>query len=103
MRPLPVILALLALSLAGCAGEETPYGVTGHFTGDHSDEDIEEVRRLAEERGGELVVLESSPEQFQARGMSLEECEAFRSEVEQKPYVDRVDGCAEVEAGADPY
>lgn len=103
MRPLPVILALLALSLAGCAGEETPYGVTGQFTEDRSDQDIEEMRQLAEEHGGELVVLESSPEQFQARDMSLEECEAFRSEVEQKSYVDRVEGCTEAEAGADPY
>lgn len=103
MRPLPVALALLALALAGCAGEETPYGVTGSFTEDRSDEDIEEVRELARSHGGEIVILESFPEQFQVRAMSLEECEAFREEVEQRPYIDTVEACAEAEAGADPY
>lgn len=103
MRPLPVLLALLALPLAGCAGEETSYGVTGSFTEDRSDEDIEEVRELAHAQGGEIVILESFPEQFQVRALSLEECEAFREEVEQKPYIDTVEGCAEVESGADPY
>lgn len=99
----PLALVLLAVLLAGCAGEETPYSVTGSFTGDRADEDIEELRELGEDLGGEVVILESFPEQFQVRALSLEDCETFREQVEGKDYVEEVGPCTEAEAGADPY
>lgn len=74
----------------------------GAFTEAATQADIQEAGALARQEGAELLVMESYPAQFQARGMDASGCERLRAALQAKAYVARVGECQPVTQSADP-
>lgn len=91
-------VVLLPVVLAGCA--DPTYQVTGTFTSDRTEADIEDLRLLAQEHGGDVLIAESFPEQFVISDVSRHECEELRGVLLEKDYLANVDTCSARDAGA---
>lgn len=90
-------LALLALLLAGCshedrAGPDSNY-LTGTVAEDFDEDDQADLRQRATQRGGELQIMERSPEQFDIRPLAVSECDNLALELSQVDYVAEVGEC----------
>ncbi len=90
-------LVLLALLLAGCshedrAGPDSNY-LTGTVTEDFDEDDQADLRQRATQRGGELQIMESSPQEFDIRPLTVSECDNLALELTQVEYVAEVGEC----------
>lgn len=90
-------LAFLALLLAGCAhedqaGPDDRY-LAGTLTEDFDGGDREDLDRRATQRGGELSLMESFPQQFDIRPLTVSECDHLALELSQVDYVAEVGEC----------
>lgn len=94
-------LALLTVfpALAGCAtpepdgaGDQT-YQVSGTFSENATQAQMEELGNHTRDRGGEIFYLESYPVQFRATNLTEQACEEVRSFAEDRAYVADVGAC----------
>lgn len=120
-----LVLAMLALlPLAGCldpgdpstaSGSDPGNGppgagtggtgdamLSGAYTANATQADIQEAGMLARQEGGQMLTLESFPAQFQANGLDSSGCERLRAALHAKPYVARVGQCQTVTRSDDP-
>lgn len=99
MRATPA-LPLLAF-LAGCLSPApTPDASLGEASSFHggltasaSQADLDELHRLAQAEGWDLLILGGFPMQYQARGEGADACERLRAVFQTKPYVSSVGAC----------
>lgn len=106
MHPLRGVLVRVALAgavfvvLAGCASpdESETFRLSGSFTGDRTQEDLDEFEAIVEPYSHDVAILESFPEQFSIRGI-VGGCEQLRSTLDSKDYIASVSACR-VESGA---
>lgn len=94
-------LVALVLLLPGCVEDRT-YALSGSFTAERSQADIGELRQLGEDHGGNVQIMESSPEGFIVSGMSQQECDDLHATLLEKEYLATVGACA-VEDDSGPY
>lgn len=92
---------LVVLPLAGCV-EDPTYAVSGSFTEDRTDSDIEELQALADQHDGSVQIRETAPEQFTIGDLSEEDCETVRAILVEKEYLEDVGACVEQHDRADP-
>ncbi len=90
-----LVSAWLLLALAGCVEDGPTYNVTGAFTADRDNADLETLGQWVRERGGDVAIMESFPEQFHASGLSATDCEAFRVQLEQWDFIQSHSECKE--------
>lgn len=85
------LLLALAILLAGCADAgESPEGehrISGSFTTERTQADLDAFGSKVSELAGEWVLMESWPEQFQATFSSLTKCEAMHNWVHQQAFI----------------
>lgn len=79
---------LLIFALAGCA-DSTEYRISGQFTTERTSEDLAEFDAKVQELGGEAVLMESWPEQFQVTFRVSAACDAFHNWVHFQSYIDQ--------------
>lgn len=94
------VWVLLVAGLAGCVERTDEFGMGGSFEEERSEEDIEEVKRLGEEHGGDVTILESSDD-FRITGLDEDECEALAETLREKDYAAEVFPCDVRDTG--PY
>jgi hypothetical protein len=86
-------LAALLL-LPGCLeASPTPFGLSGSFTADRTQEDLEEFQALVAPYATDVRILESFPEQFAIDGRDLGDCAELAALLEAKDYVAQVGAC----------
>lgn len=98
--PLAVAAVLLA---AGCAspGDSPSFQLSGSFTVDRTQADLDEFQALAEPYSDDVAILESFPEQFVIRGI-VGGCEQLRATLASKDYIATLGSCTvESDAGDD--
>lgn len=83
----------LLLLLPGCTTDPT-YGISGSFAADRSEDDLGDLETAAEEHGGSVLILESSPEQYVISGMEQGDCEELHAILVEKEYLASVGACA---------
>ncbi|MBW3582659.1 MAG: hypothetical protein KY455_06125 [Euryarchaeota archaeon] len=93
-----VLMSALAL-LSGCHGEdpehrpEIQYRISGTFTEEADQEQIEELRGRIEPHNATLIVMESSPVQYRVQTVSAADCEEVRRTLSESPIVAEVGEC----------
>lgn len=92
------LLVAVAL-LPGCATPEPDgssdqtYQVSGTFTENATQAQMDELGNHTRDRGGEIFYLESYPVQFRASNLTQEACSEVRSFAEDRTYVSDVGAC----------
>lgn len=98
----PWVLAVLLVAVAlvpGCATPEpdgsdgASYQVSGTFTENATQAQMEELGNHTRDRGGEIFYLESFPVQFRATNLTEQACGEVRSFAEDRAYVSDVGAC----------
>lgn len=101
-----VLLLLAMLFGAGCLAPapsvEGERMFSGAFTREATQADLDELHRLTRSEGWDLLVLESFPMQYQARGDGEGACGRLRAAFQQEAYVASVGECREVTRSAEP-
>lgn len=93
-----VLVAGLTL-LSGCHGEdpehrsELQYRISGTFTDDAEQGQIDELRGEIERHDATLIVMESSPMQYRVQTVSASDCEELRQILSESPIVADVSDC----------
>ena len=89
------VLAMAALVLAGCAsaGEGPSFRLSGAFTADRTQADLDDFRATVAPYSDDVALLESFPEQFVVHGI-VGGCEQLRATLQGKDYVASVSACA---------
>ncbi len=87
--------ALLFLALAGClsTGDEAEFGITGSFTSDRDNADIDTLSDWVRARGGEVAIMESFPEQFHASGLTKADCEDLAVQLDAWDFIQSRSDC----------
>ena len=97
----PALVAAL-VAAAGCASpdESESFQLSGSFTADRTQEDLDEFDAIVAPYSDDVAILESFPEQFSIRGI-VGGCEQLRSTLDAKEYIASVSACrVESDAGA---
>lgn len=94
-----VLLPLLVVVLAGCT--EDTYVTSGAFKADRTQADMDDLQALADKHGAELSIMESFPEQFQARA-GRDACDALYEDLKARDYLQSLSACRPVEVASDP-
>lgn len=103
MREGLVAVTLLATALVGCVDQAPPeHRVSGTFTENATQDQMDELAGQVEDRGGEFVVLQSFPAQFSATGLADAACEEVAAFAANATYVAHVGSCQPVEPSEDP-
>lgn len=86
----------LLVVLSGCvAGGQ--YSLSGTFTEDATQADMEDLGDRVAAHGGTLDLMESFPVQFSASGLDNNGCDAVREEALARDYVAAVGSCTDGE------
>lgn len=96
-------LAAAFLPLAGCVADadEGMVRLHGTFTADPRPDWDAFEDLVAQYTDESAAILESFPEQFLIDLDSMQDCEALRAKLDQKPWVASVGDCERVEAAGD--
>lgn len=95
----------LAPLVAGCLSPDEARGfqVSGSFTGQATQAQMDELGDYARARGGDLLLMESFPVRFRATGLDEASCEEARAYADGRAYVAEVGACGpEPEPTDDP-
>lgn len=90
------LLAVGCLLLAGCLGsstEPTPFRLSGSFTEDRTQADLDEFHALVEPYATDVRIMESFPEQFAIDGRDLARCDGLAALLASKDYIAHVGDC----------
>lgn len=101
MRAL-LIVAVLAAGCLGASESRDDWMVSGSFTREASQLDMEELGKLARAEGGESAFLESFPVQFVVTELMEQKCRALRAELTSRAYVASIGDCRPRGVSADP-
>lgn len=90
---------VLVLFLAGCTstGDEADRSLSGTFTEETDQADLEDLERRLEPYGASLAVLESFPMQYRIAPLSPEDCEEVRALLGGLTYVRDVGTCQPIQ------
>lgn len=93
MRAL-VLGLLVALALAGCSTSTSgpSFRLSGAFTEDRTEQDLQEFDRIVAPYSDDVLIMESFPEQFSIRGIEGG-CEQLRVDLQAKDYIASVGTC----------
>lgn len=89
------LFAAATLLLAGCAsaGEGPSFRLSGAFTADRTQADLDDFHATVAPYSDDVALLESFPEQFVVHGI-VGGCEQLRATLQAKDYVASVSACA---------
>lgn len=101
-------LVVLASLLAGCSGgaygddlsvpPHGTYALGGAFKETRTQADMQDLGTRVAARGGDLVIMESFPEQFRAGQLSASACDALHAELETVTYLSHLGSCSPEQA-----
>ena len=83
-----LLAAVAAMVFSGCA-DPIQYEIRGSFTADRDGADLAEFEAKVASLEGELVLLESFPEQFIATFQTEDDCDAMHNFVHLRSYIDQ--------------
>jgi hypothetical protein len=92
MRFLLAAVAALLLSGCGSPDESATFQLSGSFTADRTQEDLDEFHAIVEPYSDDVAIMESFPEQFSIRGI-VGGCEQLRATLDSKQYIASVGAC----------
>lgn len=98
-----VLVAAGTLLLSGCGTPESgpSFQLSGAFTADRTQEDLDEFDAIVRPYSDDIAIMESFPEQFAIRGIEGG-CEQLRATLDAKDYIATVGACTpESEPGDD--
>jgi hypothetical protein len=85
---------VLVLLSAGClSAAPTPFRLSGAFTAERTEADLQEFQALVEPYADDVRILESFPEQFAIDGRDRDRCDELAALLRAKPYVAHVGDC----------
>lgn len=88
----PTLLLVLAALLSGCSGDAVSYRLSGAFTAERTQADLDDFSATVAPYSDDVAIMESFPEQFSIRGLD-ESCEPLREVLLAKPYIASVGEC----------
>ena len=90
-----LLLVLLVVAASGCMSgpEGAAYQLSGAFTAQRTQADIEEFHEIVAPFSSDVRIMESFPEQFVVAGMSKTGCDDARSQLVGKPYIGSLSQC----------
>ncbi len=88
-----IVATLLLASLVGCVDSEDTYRISGSFTADRADEDIQALVDKGRGLGGDTAIMESFPEQFTVRAFGLKECRELETWLAAQDFIASMTSC----------
>lgn len=91
----PAVVAIfLAVALSGCGSVDSGprFHLTGAFTAERTQEDLDEFHGIVDDYSDDVLILESFPEQFDIRDI-VGGCEQLRSTLQAKDYIASLGTC----------
>jgi hypothetical protein len=94
MAAVAVFTALLGVLASGCAATEpTPFRLSGAFTAERTEADLQEFHALVGPYADDVRILESFPEQFAIDGRESDRCDELAALLRAKAYIATVSDC----------
>lgn len=87
-----LLLLTTTILLAGCASEGDSYRLSGAFTAERTNADMQEFNDLVDDYSDDVAIMESFPEQFAINHMH-HGCEELRAKLLEKSYIASVSEC----------
>ena len=86
---------LVLLLLSGClSSAPTPFDLSGSFTADRTQADLDEFHALVDPYADDVHIMESFPEQFAIDGKDVRRCDELLGLLKAKPYIAQVGPCS---------